>query len=438
VFREYDPDPRLLQIAELIDDDRCEEALGRLEDLEPALADPETLGASIGLRLVCLLFEEREEDAEELFERLFSDLAADADAVRAAGIECSEFGEYEMAERIFRRAYGVEPDAGTAFNLAVALQGDDRHEEALTWLDTAAQQGADFPSLHRTRAYSLDQLERLQEATQSWKAYLQLEPGDSDGWTHLAIDESDLEDSENALQDFRRAIELDPGNAMAWYNCAITATRIGDRDRLAECVASLHDLEPASWRSLITAMRLAELDGDIPRAWELGCDAVDTAIRDTREEDAATSLPHVLQTVIGMTEGCGLNNERARLLDRAFDLGLFYEPVFDALRADKGRLSSQAALYEVLVDGRITDPDLLAELREEDEAPDGQYRYLVAFRSWAENMEDAEAKVLEFEKSYGPGAELQIHDSKPIAEPIETKCGIAWRGHMHVFLEHEE
>jgi tetratricopeptide (TPR) repeat protein len=438
VFREYDPDPRLDLIADLIDNDECEEALGRLEDLEPELTDPEALGASIGLRMVCLLAEEREEEAQALIDELLAEHGDDPDTILAAGIECSEHGEYRVAERLFRFCYEKEPDPGAAYNLGVALQRDERHEEALAWLDTAAAKGADFAALHRSRAYSLDQLERLDEASASWKSYLELEPGDSDGWTHLAIDESDLGDSQRALADFGKAVSLDPENTMAWYNCAITASRIGDRARLETCAAALHEMERDGWRALMTAMRLAEFDGEGQRAWELACDAIDRAVLLSDEDEASATLPHVLQTVIGLTETLNIPEERAKLLERALDLGLFYPPVFDALRADLGRDSARAALYYVLVEGWVSEPELLAELREEDGVRDGEYRYAVAYRTWAENIEDAEAKVLEFEKAHGPGAELQIAESKCVGGPEPTKCGIAWRGHMHVFLEQED
>lgn len=429
----YEPDPRLQEAGELADEGAWEEALARLDELDPGSMDSEDRGILLGLRLAALTRLGYEDEARQLRETLVSGIAENPDLPISAAIECSEHNEYESAEWILRRVYREVPQSDAAHNLGVVLHYTDRPQEALHWFDTALAQDAEFAATHWMRAEVLEELNRLEEAVESWRRYLDLEREDSDAWVSVGIDESELERYDRAVEAFDRAVQLEPDSTHAWYNRGVTASRADDSARLAECVEALHRYEPGGWRALLTAARLAMRQGERQKGWDLCRDAVDSALLGTPEEDFSWVTTHVLDTVLPLAEETGLFGERQELLERALDLGLYCEPVFEALRRDTGRVSARAHLYEVEIVGRVEDPELVEELNDIDLPGGGDYGYAVAYRVWADDAEDAEAKVLEFENEHGPGAELRIGGAQPLAGPEEAICGITWRGEMRVY-----
>src|SRR5690606_22623861 len=203
-------------------------------------------------------------------------------------------------------------------------------------------------------------------------------------------------------------------------------------------VEALHRINPAGWRALVAGAFLAETESDLRKALDLLQDAIDGILYSNVEDDVGENLPYVMEVALRFAEGYGLEDEKATLVERALDLGLFYPPVLDAVRAARGSRLPQARQFYVLIDGIVEDPNMLEELRGADGDPAGEYGYTCPYRVWAHDAEEAEAEVLRFENEHGPGAELGIAEIEEIGGPAEEYRGVCFRGDMHTYVLDED
>src|SRR5690606_20651148 len=98
ISRDRSLNDALERAADLMEEGLYDEALDHLHALDPARLDSDARGARYGLELVCLYALEEDEMAERLFGHLLIQYEDDPQVLLCAGIECSEFQEYGLAE----------------------------------------------------------------------------------------------------------------------------------------------------------------------------------------------------------------------------------------------------------------------------------------------------------------------------------------------------
>lgn len=146
------------------------------------------------------------------------------------GVELMVCGNFSGCLDYFDRALQMEPhDALTQFNRASALNALGLFSEALAGYDRALQLGLDAPDLHHNRGISLFNLQRATEALDSIARALACRPCDN----AAAICNTQgfvlqrLGRLEEARQSYRQAVALEPRLSMAQLNLGITSLALG-------------------------------------------------------------------------------------------------------------------------------------------------------------------------------------------------------------------
>lgn len=147
-------------------------------------------------------------EAESLAQRAVSDPQARQAAQLLLGSVAEARGDLELAERRYRELLAELPQhAVTLNNLAwVLAQQGDRADEALLLIDQALAIAADHPDFLDTRAATLKQLGRFQDAKRALQRALQVRPGDPGITLNLIdvlLDSGDTADAERWLTQLR-------------------------------------------------------------------------------------------------------------------------------------------------------------------------------------------------------------------------------------------
>lgn len=127
--------------------------------------------------------------------------------------------DYASAESIWRHTVEELPSNPRArINLAIALEGSGRLEEALAQLDQAVSTGRPPADAHFNRGRVLASMGRTGDARSAYAEAVRVDPGHAEAWNNLgilALREGNLADAE---QDFRSAISARPGHPAAHIN----------------------------------------------------------------------------------------------------------------------------------------------------------------------------------------------------------------------------
>ena len=158
------------------------------------------------------------------------------------------------SETLFRRAVAVTPDNDIALvNLGVALDVQNRFDEALVVYRQAAQLAKNRYQLHNNLGNILDKLGRHDESLAEYREAIRLRPGDAGLHTAAGSELAALGQFDAALKAFAEAERLAPGYAQPH---AETARLFFQQGRDAEAVAELRaalQLEPDNFEILAAA-----------------------------------------------------------------------------------------------------------------------------------------------------------------------------------------
>jgi len=124
----------------------------------------------------------RFEDAQSTYRKLLRAQPENVDGYMALSAVLAEMGEPAQAEAPLRRALlhaqGPKAQAGIHSNLAIALSGQDRREEALQSLERAQALAPDMPDMDERRIDLLCALGRFADCEQLYKKLLERNPSD--------------------------------------------------------------------------------------------------------------------------------------------------------------------------------------------------------------------------------------------------------------------
>jgi tetratricopeptide (TPR) repeat protein len=158
------------------------------------------------------------------------------------------------SETLFRRAVAVTQNNDIALvNLGVALDVQNRFDEALAVYRQAAQLAQSRYQLHNNLGNILDQLGRHDESLAEYREAIRLRPGDAYLHNAAGSELAALGRFGEAMQEFAEAERLAPGYAQPH---AETAKALFLQGRDAEAVNELHralQIEPENFRILATA-----------------------------------------------------------------------------------------------------------------------------------------------------------------------------------------
>jgi tetratricopeptide (TPR) repeat protein len=163
------------------------------------------------------------------------------DALHMLGVLCIQTGQLAFGAELIEQAVAVRPDEPAALaNLANALNGLKRHDEALARADRAIGLKPDYAEAHGNRGLALHQLGRTEEALSSYERLATLRPADARPRFNRAVMLRELGRLNDALTSLDEAIALTPDYAEAHRSRGVTLHELGRSDMaLASCEAAL-------------------------------------------------------------------------------------------------------------------------------------------------------------------------------------------------------
>ena len=122
------------------------------------------------------------EEAQDTYRKLLRALPENADGYMALASVLAETGQFAEAEAPLRRALLNARDpkmqAGIHNNLAIVLENQNKHTDALESLERIQALAPELPGLGQRRINTLFQLKRFEECLQLYKDLLNRNPGD--------------------------------------------------------------------------------------------------------------------------------------------------------------------------------------------------------------------------------------------------------------------
>ena len=192
----------------------------------------------------------RFDEAERAYAELLRRQPGNFQALHLLGVLALQRGQTERAVDLLRKTIGLEPRQPLAHrDLGNAFQQLQRFDEALESYDKALALKSDLADIHNNRGVALAALRRLDEALASYGRAIALKPDYAQAYNNRGTVLVDQKRPLEALADFTRAIALAPDYVKAYDN---RAGALADLNRHDEALVD-HDraiaLQPGSAES---------------------------------------------------------------------------------------------------------------------------------------------------------------------------------------------
>jgi len=218
----------------------------------------------------------RSSDGEPVSEeniRNRSDVAAAADAndgsllaLRRQGAERLKAGQFAEAAELLERAKAIEPgDPQTRLNLGLALQGAERHTEALQYFTDLQSERPDSPISFLYTTASLLALGRPEDALGAANEACRRAPQSPQGLYVQGQALLALNRLPQAEQAFARALQFAPTWADAWVQCGIARYRQGAIEGAKAAMRQALHVLPGHVTATANLQALMRADGE-PKA----------------------------------------------------------------------------------------------------------------------------------------------------------------------------
>jgi len=155
--------------------------------------------------------------------------AASARALVDAALAAHRRGDLDAAERSYRAALALEPDAPLAVHyLGVVAHQRGRPADALPLLERAVALVPGEPEFHNNLGLVLAALDRPADAIAAYRHALALRPAHAVAWSNLGLALTASGQLDDAIDALTRAVALAPDYGEAHWNLGLARLRSGD------------------------------------------------------------------------------------------------------------------------------------------------------------------------------------------------------------------
>ncbi len=153
----------------------------------------------------------------------------------AGGLVWKNGTNYSDSETLFRHNVALTPRGWAAhYNLALALVGRGKNEEALAQYEEALKLNPDSPEMHNSMGVVLRYLDRYDESVEHYRRAIQLDPNQPEAHYNLATALKSEGKLKEAIEEYSRALEIKPDYAGAMVNWGAI---LAEQGKLAEAIA---------------------------------------------------------------------------------------------------------------------------------------------------------------------------------------------------------
>jgi tetratricopeptide (TPR) repeat protein len=224
---------------------RSQYAIGTLE--RAAMLFPDSLNTLLKLAEVYLIVKQYDKASAYMRQALTLD-PQNTKALHLLGLMYQEQGNAERAIQTYQTITELnseDAEAWTVLGNLLDMKGDPA---ALQCFQNAIDADPNYVQGWHSKAFYLQNHDRLPEAIEIYKHIHEIDPTYSDAWLNKGILYLELDSLSLAAQSFHQMIELDSLSAVAYYYAGITAQRQGDAEAARKYYNKALVLEPSSER----------------------------------------------------------------------------------------------------------------------------------------------------------------------------------------------
>lgn len=234
--------PAVLELSQfLAEQNRAPEALVVLR--EAAEANPGDLTYSHQV-VQLLLQANRVVEAQAELEAILAQNPEDKEARRKLGVILLDQQSWSHAEKIFSRLVAESEGDSNAYYLGIALEKQDRPEEALTAYEKVGQDSNLYPDAVAHRSYLLRRVGRVGEAITLLNEALESGVDRVEFYLYLASLLRQLKDPTAAIQVLEKGRQVFPGNTRFPYQKGVIQDEIGRKDLAEETMKGVLRMDP--------------------------------------------------------------------------------------------------------------------------------------------------------------------------------------------------
>ena len=227
-----------------------------------------------------------------------------------------QLGFWQNSETLFRRAIAVTDNNAIAhINLGVALEQEDRREEALAEYHKAIAIDPNRFQAHNNLANLLSAMGERNEAVQQYQAALRLNPKAALAHANFGTLLSEMGRFDEAMSEYNRSARLAPGDPRPHYLMGKACLRHGQSVEAVKHFRRSLQIAPNDYQTLTWLARV--LASDKNPAIRYGKDAVSFAQR--ANELTGGEQPFVLDTLAMAYAEAGRFKEAQETIQKAID-----------------------------------------------------------------------------------------------------------------------
>jgi len=156
--------------------------------------------------------------AEALFRQILAAEPDHPDALHSLGVIAYQAGNNDIAAQLIGRAVQLSPSAPKYSNLGLALQAQDKLDEAAAAYRKALALQPDFAAAHNNLGNALADLGNLDQSVAHYRRAILIKPDFAVAHNNLGARLKDLGKLEEAIECYRRALRIKPDFSEAYSN----------------------------------------------------------------------------------------------------------------------------------------------------------------------------------------------------------------------------
>lgn len=157
-----------------------------------------------------------------------------SEALNNKGNVLKTLGDVEGAYVCYSKAVTIKPFAPTYYNIGLALQLLNKHDEAIEAYYCAVRNNPNYADAWSNLGLALHKVGRYYNAIDAYKNALGLKPENASIWNSLGNSYKKLNKLENAIECFRRVVTIKPDYSEAWGMLVQNKMHACDWDKLDE------------------------------------------------------------------------------------------------------------------------------------------------------------------------------------------------------------
>ncbi len=183
-------------------------------------------------------------EAQLAYSRILDQIPDHAPALHFLGVSHSQTGDLAQAERLIRKSIKLQALPEYYSNLAMVLERQGRHDEAIVATRDAVRLAPDQALPSVALGDRLFAAGRMIEAEDAYRNALQLRSEDADLWLRFGVVLARLQRGADAVEACRRTLALQPGNVEACNNLGLLLFGMGRAGEAEEAYRRTLELQP--------------------------------------------------------------------------------------------------------------------------------------------------------------------------------------------------